>query len=109
MLALGGGAQEIEVRVFDTSPMGPMLVVHLIIDCRDAMGANAINTMAEAVAPLLEQISGGRAYLRILSNLSDRRLVRTRAVIPLSALARDGLSGAEVVEGMSKWMRSLAG
>jgi hydroxymethylglutaryl-CoA reductase len=64
------------------------------------MGANAINTMAEAVAPLLEQISGGRAYLRILSNLSDRRLARARAVVPPSALARDGLSGEEVVEGI---------
>jgi hydroxymethylglutaryl-CoA reductase len=100
LLALGGGAQDVEVRIFDTSPMGPMLVVHLIIDCRDAMGANAINTMAEAVAPLLEQISGGRAYLRILSNLSDRRLSRVRAIVPPSALARDGLSGDEIVEGI---------
>ncbi|HEY3232657.1 MAG TPA: hydroxymethylglutaryl-CoA reductase, degradative, partial [Roseiflexaceae bacterium] len=100
LAALGGGAQEVEARVFESSPMGPMLVVHLIIDCCDAMGANAINTMAEAVAPLLEQISGGRAYLRILSNLSDRRLARARAVVPPSALARDGLSGEEVVEGI---------
>jgi len=98
--ALGGGAQDVEVRLFESSPMEPMLVVHLVIDCRDAMGANAINTMAEAVAPLLEQISGGRAYLRILSNLSDRRLARTRALVPPSALARDGLSGEEVVEGI---------
>jgi hydroxymethylglutaryl-CoA reductase len=100
LVALGGGAQDIEVRIFDSSPMGPMLVVHLIIDCRDAMGANAINTMAEAVAPLLERLSGGRAYLRILSNLSDRRLSRARAVVPPSALARDGLSGEEVIEGI---------
>jgi hydroxymethylglutaryl-CoA reductase len=100
LLALGGGAQDVEVRIFDSSPMGPMLVVHLLIDCRDAMGANAINTMAEAVAPLMERISGGRAYLRILSNLSDRRLARARAVVPPSALARDGLSGEEVVEGI---------
>jgi hydroxymethylglutaryl-CoA reductase len=100
LIALGGGAQDIEVRSFETSPMGSMLVVHLLIDCRDAMGANAINTMAEAVAPLLEQIAGGRAYLRILSNLSDRRLSRARAVVPPSALARDGLSGEEVIEGI---------
>jgi len=100
LLALGGGAKEIEVRTFDTSPMGPMLVVHLVIDCRDAMGANAINSMTEAVAPLLEQISGGRAYLRILSNLSDRRVSRARAVVPAKALARDGLTGEEVVEGI---------
>ena len=84
-----------------------MLVVHLIIDCRDAMVANAINTMAEAVAPLLEQISGGRAYLRILSNLSDRRLSRARAIVPAQALARDGISGEEVIEGIL-WAYSLA-
>jgi hydroxymethylglutaryl-CoA reductase len=97
---LGGGAQDVEVRLFESSPMGPMMVVHLIIDCRDAMGANAINTMAEAVAPLLEEISGGRAYLRILSNLSDRRLTRAHAVVPPSALERDGLTGEEVIEGI---------
>jgi hydroxymethylglutaryl-CoA reductase len=100
LLALGGGAQDVEVRIFESSPMGPMLVVHVLIDCRDAMGANAVNTMTEAVAPLLEQISNGRAYLRILSNLSDRRLARARAVVPASALARDGLSGEEVIEGI---------
>lgn len=100
LITLGGGAQDIEVRYFETSPMGPMLVVHLIIDCRDAMGANAINTMAEAVAPMLEELSGGRAYLRILSNLSDRRLSRARAIIPVKSLERDGLSGEEVVEGI---------
>lgn len=107
LVALGGGAQDIEVRFFDTSPMGPMLVVHLIIDCRDAMGANAINTMAEAVAPLLEELSGGRAYLRILSNLSDRRLARARAIVPAQSLARDGLSGEEVVEGIL-WAHAFA-
>jgi hydroxymethylglutaryl-CoA reductase len=107
LLALGGGAQDVEVRIFESSPMGPMVVVHLLIDCRDAMGANAINTMAEAVAPVLEQISGGRAYLRILSNLSDRRLSRTRASIPPHVLARDGLTGEEVVEGIL-WAYSFA-
>jgi hydroxymethylglutaryl-CoA reductase len=100
LLALGGGAQDVEVRIFETSPIGAMVVVHLLIDCRDAMGANAINTMAEKVAPLLERITGGRAYLRILSNLSDRRLARARAIIPASALARDGLNGAEVIDGI---------
>ncbi len=100
LIALGGGARDVEVNIFPTSPMGPMLVVHLVVDCRDAMGANAINSMCETVAPMLEQISGGRAYLRILSNLSDRRLARARAVVPPSALARDGISGEEVVEGI---------
>jgi hydroxymethylglutaryl-CoA reductase len=107
LLALGGGAKDVEVRIFDTSPMGPMLVVHLLIDCRDAMGANAINSMAEAVAPLLEQLSGGRAYLRILSNLSDRRLARAKAIVPAQALARGDLSGDEVAEGIM-WAYAFA-
>lgn len=98
--ALGGGAKDVEIHTIEHSPMGPMLIVHLIIDCRDAMGANAINSMAEAVAPLLEQISGGRAYLRILSNLTDRRRSCVRAVVPPHALARDGLSGEEIIEGI---------
>jgi hydroxymethylglutaryl-CoA reductase len=100
LVALGGGARDIETNFFPASPMGPMLVVQLIVDCRDAMGANAVNTMCEAIAPLLERISGGRAYLRILSNLSDRRLASARAVVPAAALTRDGLSGAEVAEGI---------
>jgi hydroxymethylglutaryl-CoA reductase len=100
LVSLGGGARDVEVRFFPTSPMGPMLVVHLIVDCRDAMGANAVNTMAEAVAPLLAEMTGGRVYLRILSNLTDRRLARARCVVPAASLARDGLSGEEVVEGI---------
>ncbi|WP_322814475.1 hydroxymethylglutaryl-CoA reductase, degradative [Chloroflexus sp.] len=100
LVSLGGGARDVEVRFFPTSPMGPMLVVHLIIDCRDAMGANAVNTMAEAVAPLLAEMTSGKVYLRILSNLTDRRLARARCVVPAASLARDGLSGEEVVEGI---------
>jgi hydroxymethylglutaryl-CoA reductase len=100
LVALGGGARDVEVHYHAASPMGPMLVVHLIVDCRDAMGANAINSMCEAVAPLLEQISRGRVYLRILSNLSDRRLSRARCVVPPRALDRDGLRGEEVIEGI---------
>jgi hydroxymethylglutaryl-CoA reductase len=100
LVALGGGAQDVETQLIAQSPMGPMLIVHLIVDCRDAMGANAINTMAEAVAPLLEQLTGGRAYLRILSNLSDRRRSQARAVVPVASLARDGLRGDEVAEGI---------
>lgn len=100
LIQLGGGARDVEVHIFPESPMGPMLVVHLVVDCRDAMGANAVNSMSEAVAPLLEQITGGRAYLRILSNLTDRRLARARAVVPPVALERDGMSGEEVIEGI---------
>jgi hydroxymethylglutaryl-CoA reductase len=100
LVALGGGARDLEVHLHPTSPMGPMLVVHLIVDCRDAMGANAINSMCEAVAPVLEQITRGRVYLRILSNLSDRRLARARCVVPPRAFDRDGLRGEEVIEGI---------
>lgn len=100
LITMGGGAKDLEVHFFQHSPMGPMLVSHLIVDCRDAMGANAVNTMAEAVAPLLERMTGGKAYLRILSNLTDRRRSIARAVVPAAALARDGLSGEEVVEGI---------
>lgn len=84
---LGGGARDIQVRVIEDKSAGSMLVVHLIYDARDAMGANAVNTAAEAVAPLIEQISGGRVVLRILSNLADRRLARARCVIPADALS----------------------
>lgn len=97
---LGGGAREVEVHFFSESPMGPMMVVHLVIDCLDAMGANAINSMCESVAPLVEVITGGRAYLRILSNLSDRRLASVRVKVPPSALDRNGMRGEDIVEGI---------
>ena len=79
LVKYGGGVKDIEVHVID-SRLGPMVVVHLIVDCRDAMGANAVNTMAEALSPRVEQITGGRVYLRIISNLADRRLARAKAV-----------------------------
>ncbi|MGQ9833465.1 MAG: hydroxymethylglutaryl-CoA reductase, degradative [Candidatus Villigracilaceae bacterium] len=82
----GGGARDLEVRLIEDSPAGSFLVVHLIYDVRDAMGANAINTACERLAPRLEQITGGRVHLRILSNLADRRLARARCTIPVSAL-----------------------
>ncbi len=100
LVKLGGGAEDVEVRCFPDSAAGPMLVVHLIVDCLDAMGANAVNSMAEAVAPLLERLTGGRAYLRILSNLTDRRLAKATAVVPPSALNRPDISGDEVVQGI---------
>ncbi len=104
---LGGGARDIETRYFPSSPMGSMLIVHLIVDCRDAMGANAVNSMCETIAPRLEAISGGRAYLRILSNLSDRRLARARAVVPPAVLERGDMRGEEVIEGIL-WAYSFA-
>src|SRR2546426_855383 len=89
----------IEVRVVD-SKRGHMVVTHLIVDCRDAMGANAVNTMAEAVAPRIEEWTGGRVYLRIISNLAVRRLVRARAVFAKDAIRTDEIPGDEVVEGI---------
>jgi len=92
LVSLGGGAEDIEVRVIDT-PKGPMVITHIIVDVRDAMGANAVNTMAEAIAPYIEDISGGRVLLRIISNLADRRLVRARTIID-----KNEIGGEDVVD-----------
>ena len=82
----GGGARDLEVHLFEESPIGPFLVVHLIYDVRDAMGGNAVNTACEKLAPQIEAITGGKVHLRILSNLADRRLARARCTIPVSEL-----------------------
>jgi len=94
LVKLGGGAKDLEVRVLDT-PSGSMVIVHLLVDTRDAMGANVINTMAEAVAPFIERVTGGRVYLRIVSNLADMRLARAEAIF-----AKEALGGGEVVDGI---------
>jgi hydroxymethylglutaryl-CoA reductase len=96
----GGGAHNLEVRVINESPIGPFLVVHLIYDVRDAMGANAVNTACERLAPHIEAITGGRVHLRILSNLADHRLARARCTIPVSELAFDDFSGEKVRDGI---------
>jgi hydroxymethylglutaryl-CoA reductase len=98
--ARGGGARDIEVRWISASPIGPFLVAHIIYDARDAMGANAVNTVCETLAPVVEQITGGRVHLRILSNLTDRRLARARCTIPLSALAFESFPGEQVRDGI---------
>jgi hydroxymethylglutaryl-CoA reductase len=98
IVELGGGSRDLEVRIIQESPAGPMVIVHVIYDCRDAMGANAVNTAVEALAPLVEQITGGRVCLRILSNLADRRLVRARAAVPEEALAMEDFAGHEVAQ-----------
>jgi hydroxymethylglutaryl-CoA reductase len=100
MVELGGGAREVELRSFPETPAGPMLVVHLLCDTRDAMGANSVNTALEAIAPLLESISGGRAHLRILSNLADRRLAWAGCRLPAAALAYSDFSGEAVRDGI---------
>jgi len=97
---LGGGPRDIEVRLIEDSPLGPFLVLHLIYDVRDAMGANAVNTAAERLAPLVESITGGRVHLRILSNLADRRLASASCTISLSELAFGEYTGAEVRQGV---------
>ncbi len=96
----GGGARGLEVRWLAESPRGPFLVVHVLYDTRDAMGANAINTVCETLAPAIERITGGRAHLRILSNLADRRLATARCVIPAAALAFDQYPGEHVRDGI---------
>jgi hydroxymethylglutaryl-CoA reductase len=96
----GGGARDIEVRIIDGSPIGNFLVVHLIYDVRDAMGANAVNTACERLAPHVETITGGKVHLRILSNLADKRLARVRCTVPLNELAFDRFSGEEVRDGI---------
>lgn len=96
LVSFGGGAKDIEVRVVD-SEVGPMVITHLLVDVRDAMGANAVNTMSEAVAPYIEKITGGKVYLRIISNLADRRIVRARATI-----AKEEIGGEEAVDAIIK-------
>jgi hydroxymethylglutaryl-CoA reductase len=94
LVKFGGGARDLEVRVISTG-RGPMVITHILVDCRDAMGANAVNTMAEAAAPLIERITGGKVYLRIISNLAKHRLARAEAVF-----GKDLIGGEEVVEGI---------
>jgi len=94
LVSLGGGMTDLEVHLIP-SPQGTMVVMHLIVDTRDAMGANAVNTMAEALAPHAERLTGGKVYLRILSNLADKRLVRVRTEID-----KDALGGAAIVDGI---------
>ncbi|MEJ2243344.1 MAG: hydroxymethylglutaryl-CoA reductase, degradative [Candidatus Bathyarchaeota archaeon] len=94
LLSVGGGAKDLQVKVIDTKT-GPMVITELYVDCRDAMGANAVNTMTEAIAPMIEKITGGRVYLRILSNLAVKRLARAWAII-----AKEAVGGEDVVDGI---------
>ena len=97
MEARGGGAKDLEVKLHSSAgESGDMLVVHLIVDTRDAMGANLVNTMCEGVAPLVEKITGGRVFLRILSNLTDRSVVRSSCSIPTDLLNIGEYSGEQV-------------
>ncbi len=101
LVKFGGGCKDIKIRRIDCD-MGPMIVLHLLVDCRDAMGANAVNTMAEAVAPEIENLTGGTVVLRIISNLAVHRISRARAVFPKEDLG--GEDGLELI----MWALSLA-
>src|SRR5262249_37645757 len=96
MLRRGGGARRIDVRPLTDTPCGPMLIVHLVVDVGDAMGANAVNSMAEALSPLLEELPRGTARLGIFSNLADQRLARARVRWPFACLDTTALRGDEV-------------
>ncbi len=98
VVGLGGGSRDIQARPFEDSPVGPMLIVHLYYDVRDAMGANTINTALEAMAPRIAELTGGRTSLRILSNLADRRTAMARCVIPAEVLGTYGVEGASVAQ-----------
>jgi hydroxymethylglutaryl-CoA reductase len=104
---MGGGARDLEVRIIEDSPIGAFLVVHLIYDVRDAMGANAVNTACEKLAPRLEELTGGRVHLKILSNLADQRLAKASCRIPVKELAfssggaeTSSYSGEQVRDGI---------
>lgn len=94
LVSVGGGAKDLDAKIIHTT-QGPMLIAELHVDCRDAMGANAVNTMAEAVAPMIERITGGRVYLRIISNLATKRLARAWCIVP-----KEAVGGEEVIDGI---------
>lgn len=95
----GGGAKDIEIRVID-SPIGKMLIIHLMMNVQDAMGANAINTAVEHLAPEIADLTGGRVHLKILSNLSDKRKVYVEGIVPASELVKEGIKGEDVVRAI---------
>jgi hydroxymethylglutaryl-CoA reductase len=94
LVSVGGGAKGLRVKVIETFK-GPMVITELLIDCRDAMGANAVNTMCEAIAPMIERITRGRVFLRIVSNLATERLARAWTVVD-----KEAVGGEEVVDGI---------
>jgi len=109
LVKLGGGPHDLEIRRIEESPIGPFLVLHLIYDVRDAMGANAVNTACERLAPRIEALTGGRVHLRILSNLADRRLARAECTIFLSELAFGEFSAEQVRDGIIEaWAFAVA-
>jgi hydroxymethylglutaryl-CoA reductase len=102
LLSLGGGARDVRVRVVPDALSGPMLILHLLYDTRDAMGANSVNTAMETLTPLVEEVTGGRVHLRILSNLADQRLARAKCLIPVELLAFGDFEGDRVAQGIEE-------
>ncbi|MDC1420322.1 hydroxymethylglutaryl-CoA reductase, degradative [Euryarchaeota archaeon] len=102
LVKFGGGCRDIEVRIIETDS-GPMVILHILVDCRDAMGANAVNTMAETIAPIVESISNGTVILRIISNLAVHRLARVSAIFSpeeMSESGNDSVRGKEIIDGV---------
>ncbi len=102
LVKFGGGCRDINVRIIDTDS-GTMVIAHLLVDCRDAMGANAVNTMAESIAPKIEHITGGTVILRIISNLAIHRLARVSATFTpeeMSGNTEETARGQDVIEGI---------
>jgi len=101
LVKFGGGCRDIQARIIETDS-GPMVIVHILVDCRDAMGANAVNTMAETIAPKVEGLTGGTVILRIISNLAVHRLARVSAVFTPEEMSDkgDASQGSEVIDGV---------
>ena len=101
LVKFGGGCRDLEARVIDTDS-GAMVIAHILVDCRDAMGANAVNTMAETIAPRVEAITGGTVILRIISNLAVHRLARVSAIFTPAEMSDKGdpEQGSEVIKGI---------
>ena len=95
LVSHGGGAKDIDGRIIHT-PRGDMLIVELHVDCRDAMGANAVNTMVESISPTIAAVTGGKVYLRIITNLAVHRLARARCVV-----SKEAVGGEAAVEGIA--------
>jgi len=109
MVEIGGGPRDVEVRLIHDSPIGSFIVLHLIYDVRDSMGANTINSVMEHLGPIVEDLTGGRAHLAILSNLADRRITRATVTIPTDELAFDEFTGEEVRDGVIEaWAFAVA-
>lgn len=94
LVKLGGGAKDLEVKLIKTR-VGEMLIVHLLVDCRDAMGANVVNTMCESVSPYIERITEGKTLLKIVSNLANKRIAKAEVTIK-----KESIGGEEVVDAI---------